>query len=51
MIAQPFFVLDMVGNSKDRLFCDVAQIMANRFITDFETDIKRHIVVTHIDIL
>ena len=32
------FVLDMVGNSKDRLFCDVAQKMANCFITYFETD-------------
>ena len=29
----------MVGNCKDRLFCDVAQIMANHFITYFETDI------------
>ena len=35
MIAQ----MDMVGNSKDRLYCDVAQIMANHSITYFETDI------------
>ena len=33
------FVLDMVRNTKDRLFCDVAQIMANHSITYFETDI------------
>ena len=52
MIAQPFFVLDMVRNSKDRLYCDVAQIMANHSVTYFKNryHIKRHRVVTYIDI-